>query len=233
MTLLKGFFNYAISKKRLVGDNPANDIKAYAVDESRREYTPQELTRILQAAKEIEDKAKDPLSVERNARSVILLLLYTAMRPGELFSLKWENVRDHKIVFKRTETKQKDVKEIPITDRIRRILEDLREQGSPAGYVIPLRPGINREQVFVHDLFKAIREKSGVSDFIFYNIKHTAATVMVTEALGRGASLRDVMKILGHRRVETTLKYVHADFDRMKKAMLALEDVVDKKDRSG
>lgn len=32
------------------------------------------------------------------------------------------------------------------------------------------------------------------------------------------------MKILGHSKVETTMKYLHADFDRMKKAMEVLEE---------
>ena len=51
---------------------------------------------------------------------------------------------------------------------------------------------------------------------------------MVTEALGRGASLLDVMDILGHSKIETTLRYVHSNADRMGKAMEVLERMVDK-----
>ncbi len=43
-------------------------------------------------------------------------------------------------------------------------------------------------------------------------------------ALGRGASLADIMKVLGHSHVETTLKYVPADFERMRKAVGVLEE---------
>jgi len=47
---------------------------------------------------------------------------------------------------------------------------------------------------------------------------------MVSEALGRGVGLADVMKVLGHSQVETTLKYIHPDFERMKKAVEVLAE---------
>ncbi len=51
---------------------------------------------------------------------------------------------------------------------------------------------------------------------------------MVAEALGRGASLADVQKILGHSSFETTMKYVHSDFERMRNAMKILEEKIKK-----
>jgi len=38
-----------------------------------------------------------------------------------------------------------------------------------------------------------------------------------------------VMKILGHSQVETTMRYLHADFGRMKVAMEVLEKKAKKK----
>ena len=229
MTLLRGLFNYAIKNKKYRDENPAAEIRPYTVDRKRRELTPDELSRILEAASEVEKEADPRGYVERHAKRIIQLLLYTAMRNSELFTLKWgEHVKEDKIVLKRTETKQQKEKIIPITDAIQRILDEFKADGDPGDYVIPLAPGINRENVSVYGMTQKIRKKTGISDFILYNIKHTAATVMIKEALGRGASLEDIMKILGHSQLETTLRYVHADFDRMKKAMGALEDIVDK-----
>ena len=48
---------------------------------------------------------------------------------------------------------------------------------------------------------------------------------MVSQDLGKGVGLTDIMKILGHSKVETTMKYLHADYDRMKKAVEILEEV--------
>lgn len=151
------------------------------------------------------------------------------MRTGELLGLKWENVKDDRIVFKRTETKQKKV--IPLTDGIKEVLDSIPEDGKRDGYVIPLRLGREERGItWMTGTIKKIREHSGIKDFIFHNIRHTASTIMVSEALGRGASLTDIMKILGHSQIETTLKYVHSDFERMKKAMQVLEEKAKKKE---
>jgi len=68
-----------------------------------------------------------------------------------------------------------------------------------------------------------IREYSKVDDFISHGLRHTASTIMVTETLGRGVGLADIMRVLGHSKVETTLRYLHGDTERMRKAVEALE----------
>lgn len=40
---------------------------------------------------------------------------------------------------------------------------------------------------------------------------------------GGGAGLVDIMKVLGHSNVETTLRFLHRDTERMRKAVEALE----------
>ena len=39
---------------------------------------------------------------------------------------------------------------------------------------------------------------------------------MILEPLGTGFGLVDVMKDMGHSKIETTLRCVHPDFERMK-----------------
>ena len=229
-TLLKSLFNYAIKEKKYAGENPVKEITPYIVDEKRREYSPGEIARILDAAGKVEKEAGRGAILQKYAKRIVLMLLYTAMRTGELLNLKWENVKDDRIVFKRTETKQKKEKVIPLTDGIKEVLDSLEEERGKDGYVIPLRPGAKeRESTWMTDTIKKIREYSGIDDFIFHNIRHTASTIMVSEALGRGASLTDIMKILGHSQIETTLKYVHSDFERMRKAMEVLEEKAKKR----
>lgn len=47
---------------------------------------------------------------------------------------------------------------------------------------------------------------------------------MVSESLGKGVGLADIMKVLGHSRMETTLRYLHEDEGRMKKAVEIIEE---------
>ncbi len=47
---------------------------------------------------------------------------------------------------------------------------------------------------------------------------------MVFEAQGRGVGLADIRKVLGHSRVETTLRYLHKGLGRMRKAVDIVEE---------
>jgi len=220
-TLLKSLFNYAIKEKRFAGDNPISEIRPYAVDEKRREYSPEELKIILEIAEQLEQEAGKKAQIQRYIKRIILLLLYTAMRLGELINLRWENVKSDKIELGRTETKQRRKKVVPITSGIQTVLDDLR---SDSPYVIPLILGKNgRKDIYTKDILAAMRKRTGINDFDFHTLRHTASTIMVTEALGRGVGLKDIMEILGHSRSETTMKYLHSDFERKKIAMEILE----------
>jgi len=46
---------------------------------------------------------------------------------------------------------------------------------------------------------------------------------MIAETLGRGAGLIDIMRIVGHSQMQTTLGYQHADVERMVKALEILD----------
>ena len=223
--ILKTLFFYANKKYKLKIENPVCDVTYYMTDRKRREYTPREIKEILEACEKIEKEVAPHALIMKYAKRITLMLLYTAMRPGELYKLRWDkHIKNDKIVLERTETKQKKEKVIPITDSIRKILNSLEPKEK--GYLFPLTADSNRNKVYLSNLMKEIREKTGIEDFIFYNLKHTAASIMVSQALGKGASLEDVRKILGHSNLKTTLNYVHSDFGRMTKAMSALEDAV-------
>ena len=224
--ILKTLFNFAIKKHKLKIDNPICEITPYVTDRKRREYSSSEIQKILKVTERIEREAPKHACIMRYAKRITLLLLLTGMRPGEIYKLRWEkHIKKDKIILERTETKQKKEKIIPITDSIRAILDSMKGE-KDEGYIFPLSYRAKRNRVYLTNLINRIRKYSGIEDFIFYNLKHTAASIMISEALGRGASLQDVMKILGHSQLKTTLHYVHSDFSRMKKAMKALEDVI-------
>jgi len=220
MKLLKSFFTWAIDKGYHPGPNPAKAIRPYDVARRRRAYSPEEIERILAAAHEIEHEARPQDGIMRMAERIVRILLLTGMRAGELLNLKWSAIRGDRIVLERTETKQRREKTIPITPELAEILAGLERQGE---YVLPLRRrGGFMEPAYAHGLIERIREKTGIEDFVLHGLRHTASTIMVSEALGRGVGLADVMAILGHSRTETTMGYQHADLERMKKAMRVL-----------
>jgi len=143
------------------------------------------------------------------------------MRFGEAVGLRWASVQGDKISLGRMETKARRERVIPITAGIREVLESL-PAGGPEDFVFAYR----RRALIVNQsaLLTWIRDLSGVKDFEFHGLRHTAATLMVTEAQGRGVGLADIMAVLGHSRTETTLRYLHEDMGRMRKAVEIVEE---------
>ena len=224
VSMLKTMFNYAIKQDLCAGKNPALDITPHLVDEKRREYSSDELKRILAAGDRIEREARPDATVQKYAKRILLLLLYTGMRAGEVLNLKWDNIQGDVMRLRRTETKQRKDKVIPITAGIRAVLDSLHDKRRTDGHVFPLR---RRDGIFksswTDSVIRKVRKYSGVEDFIFHNIRHTASTIMVSNAIGQGVGFADVMQVLGHSQVDTTMKYVHSNIDRMRKAVEVLE----------
>jgi integrase len=219
--LLKTFFYWAIGQEKHSGPNPMKEVKPYVVDRRRRSFTPEEIRKIIAAAEKIETlpRARD---ITLYANRLVKLLLYTGMRFGEAVNLRWENVHEDKIALKRTETKQRKEKVIPITAGIRAVLDTI-PRGAQTDFVFPFRRRASG-RVYQKWILEKIREHSGVKDFEFHGLRHTAATLMVSEAQGRGVGLADIMKVLGHSRVETTLRYLHEDESRMRRAVEIVEE---------
>jgi integrase len=190
------------------------------VDSKRRAYSPEELGRILAAAERVEREAWPHSLIQKHSRTIVLILLFTGMRIGELLNLTWQNIRGDKIVLRRTETKQRKEKVIPLTPSLQAILDELR---GPGPFVIPRKGDKRLIADAAGTILGKIRKYSGIKDFYFHGLRHTAATRMVSEALGQGVGLADIMKVLGHSKMETTLRYQHESFDRMKKAVEILE----------
>jgi len=66
--------------------------------------------------------------------------------------------------------------------------------------------------------------RPGIENFVFDSLRYMASTIMVSQAPGNGVGLAAGMKVLGHSQVKTTRNYLHADFDRMRKALEILKE---------
>jgi len=222
---IRAFFNWAIDQGYFNGRNPMRDVKPYPVDQKRRAYTPEEIGRIVEAASRISAAARPQDELVKQAHRMVLLLYYTGMRLGEALNLRWDGVQGDLIRLERTETKQRREKIIPITPPVQVILEDLARERRDE-YVFPLRrrsKGIFKSS-WADNVLRQIRKESGVKDFLFHGLRHTASTLMAAN-IGKGATLRDVMTVLGHSKTETTLRYQHAEESRMKSALETIPEI--------
>jgi len=230
--ILRAMFYYAIRQKLFKGENPILEYKHYPTIEKRREYSDEELGQILQASQTIEKTSLKTSPILKHANAIISLLMLTGMRLGEALNLRWENIKGDKIILQRTETKEKKLKTIPITAAIAHTINGIADgRKKKDGFILDRLPGRMHQRYTASSaatLLSKMRQQSGVPDFTFHGLRHTAANKMVNEGLGRGVGVRDIMDVLGHSKVETTLRYLHANADRMK---LALE-ILEPKDRN-
>ena len=142
-------------------------------------------------------------------RDVATLILETAMRPGEVFSIRAEDVHlrsNHlHIPSGKTDAATRDV---PITERARAVLE-VRLAAAKGPHLFPLRVGSGfdwtQPMTTVKDQHRQAIRESGVRTFRLYDLRHTAAT----RAAESGAASLELQKLLGHRSLATTGRYVH------------------------
>jgi len=92
-------------------------------------------------------------------------------------------------------------------------LEPVRRRRKPT----PLRENIGS----VKTAFNSALRRAGIEDFRFHDLRHTFASQMIM----RGASLKDVQEILGHKTMTMTLRYAHLSQEHKKKAVNLLNEL--------
>lgn len=152
----------------------------------------------------------------------VAVALFSAQRVAAVVNLTWDRVDfANGIVDFRDDSlsmadRRKGRATLPLTGQLRKLLERRRavKQGD---FVFQLagRPlaGVSRE-------FKIACEKAGVEGATLHTLRHTAATM----ALTNGASIEQVQKMLAHKDLSTTQdNYAHLRPEFVKPAMDAIK----------
>lgn len=145
---------------------------------------------------------------------LVRVAIATGMRRGELLGLQPEQVEEGWVHL--WETKTKTPRTIPINARTRADIMYLLDVGMPTEHV--LRYQWERARVLL-----------GLKDdpwFTFHVTRHTCATRLVQA----NVNLRIIQKWLGHKRIETTIRYAQVSDQMLKGAFEQAEDFLHGKD---
>ncbi|MBX3291578.1 MAG: site-specific integrase [Acidobacteria bacterium] len=157
-------------------------------------------------------------SVGRRAhiRPLIILAVDTAMRRGELFKLRWEDVDLplRQITIKAENAKTERTRLVGLTERAVKELENLWDR-SPKD-VRGLVFGITST---VKNAWKSLRQECGLSDLRFHDLRHTATTRLIRA----GVPASEVMKITGHTQLKTFLRYLNLTNESVTASAVALD----------
>lgn len=231
--LVCAIFNYGMRPSTYgLSSNPA----AYA--DRRREpdrgplafYSPEQIEQLARslAAGAHRDPSRPALSGEEiEARAcedvqdaeLVRVAAYAGLRRGELVALRWRDVdfAGRKIIVRRSlsgdtelrSTKSRRPREVPLPDQAAAALDRLsrrREFTAPDDYVFANRLGRRLDPSALRRRFERARDAAGLEPLRFHDLRHTYGSLLVAG----GIDLASVKAAMGHARISTTERYLHA-----------------------
>lgn len=210
LELLRGILNYAVQNEWLI-KNPFSLTKGVISKAAEVERE-----RVLSADKE--QRLLYACTGRRShLRPLLICALDMAMRRGEIFKMRWSDIRFEtmEIFIPQTNTKTEESRTVGITSRLRDELEKLWEASAkdPNQTVF----GITNP---VKTAFKSLCDETGIEDFRFHDCRPTATTRMIAS----GSPHSEVMKITGHSQIKTFLRYLNITTETANKVAFRLDD---------
>ncbi len=213
LALLSHLYRVARREWEIPVDNPVANIDRPKEPTGRDVFlSVDEARRLLAECR----RAKNPLLYP-----YVLLLLQSAMRPGEAASVRaWQIDIDRRSLIL-IDTKNGDRRPVPLTGPAVEALTPLVAGRRPEDFVfvrgrLPAIPN----QVF-REGFERARVRAGVPHVRMHDLRHTAASWLIM----RGVDLRTLAAILGHRTLQMVLRYTHLDDAHLRAAIEKLGSV--------
>lgn len=197
ISVIKQVYKYA-EKMNALQYNPINDIERLKekIEKQLRALTEEEFEKIIEHSN---DWYKD----------LFVFLVYTGLRRDEARFLKWTDIKlnEKLIVLGMREdftTKSGKLRSIPIHKEVENILRKRKNESglvweSPKG-------GIFGKNVWRRVLLQTAK-RAGIKNITLHTLRHTFGTWLANQK----ANPYYVMYLMGHRNIETTMKYFHPD----------------------
>lgn len=161
--------------------------------------------RVYYLSEEQENKILEKaLNINKRLYHIIITLIDTGMRRGELKKLKKSDIQVHQgvNVICLDDTKNGTARVIPLTTRAKESLEYLKDTSKDNTYVIYERTN------YINTQWNIVREElneSGNPYFVPHILRHTCCTRLVQ----KGAPIKKVQLFMGHKNILTTMRYTH------------------------
>lgn len=145
----------------------------------------------------------------------IVIGLDTGMRRSELLGLTLADYHKGNLILHAGETKNGDSRSIPCRDRVKAILAARQADGQHRVFPTLTHQALRKQW----DDLRSILGKSEDPGFIPHVLRHTCATRLVAE----GVPLNTVMVWMGHKVIQTTMRYAHMQTGQLQAAVALLE----------
>jgi integrase len=152
--------------------------------------------------------------MEPQAWKEVHFAIETCLRASEQYALKWAHVNFEAKHLTVPLSKSGKTRRVPLSDQAVMILESLDSLLSPWVFPDPFDHLEPKHPYRAGEQFKRILRRAGLRGS-WHSLRHTGAT----RRLLHGVDLVTVSKILGHRTITTTMRYLHLVQDHMASAI--------------
>jgi len=203
LELLRRIINFGIKKGLCVG--PGFRIELPRVNNEKTEdLTPEQLQSLLKA-----------IDADSNtyAGNMMKMALYTGMRRGELFKLKWKDIDFDRGFIELVDPKGGPDQKIPLNDAVRDLLNS--HPRTQSVYVFPGRGG-NRRTDINHQVSR-IKKAAGLpADFrALHGLRHVYASMLASSGQ---VDMFTLQKLLTHKSPLMTQRYAHLRDEALRRA---------------
>lgn len=198
---LSAVFTWAIKKRRAPRswENPCRKVeRAPEPAGVVRFLADDELERLLASCK---------ASSWARLYALVLMAITTGARRGELLSLTWADLDLERALAHVRSSKNGQPRTLPLVPEV---VEELRRFATamPEACVFPSRGQLTRPRSFESSWLAAL-DRARVRRFRFHDLRHTCASYLAQN----GASLLEIMDVLGHRHPAMSRRYSHLTVD--------------------
>lgn len=203
---LKSLFKYLKGKRRMLDENPADELETPKIGKKKPIYMDQKEAELFIAG------IKKSNHYYRNY-SMIMFFLNLGLRVSELCSLNLTSVQDNVLhVIGKGDKERTVFLNKACTVSLHKYMEKERQyiQDATANEALFLsQKGTRLTRQTVAKIIKQINQDSGLNKekLTPHKLRHTSATIMYKS----GADIRSLQHILGHTSVSTTQIYTHVE----------------------
>jgi integrase len=219
--LLKRIVNFGVSRQLC---QPLNFIvETVKVDNQKTEdLTQEQLKKLLEAI----DKSED---IE--AANIMRLALYTGMRRGEMFKLKWNDIDFQRGFITIRNPKGGVSQKIPLNEQARHVLENhpkteiIRNNKKEISEYVFLRPD-GEPFTDIRRRVNPIKEAAGIpADFrALHGLRHSYASMLASSGK---VDLYTIQKLLTHKSPVMTQRYAHLRDESLRNASTLAGQIID------
>jgi integrase len=181
-------------------------------NEKTEDLTPDQLSKLLKAI----DK-----DTNIQAANMMRMALFTGLRRGEMFKLRWRHVDFNRGFINIKDPKGGPDQKIPLNDAARELLESHPRTRSQ--FVFPGRNGKKRTDI-KHQVNR-IKEDAGLpADFrALHGLRHVYASMLASSG---EVGMYTLQKLLTHKDPKMTQRYAHLRDETLKRASGVAADII-------